>query len=91
MYLGLLSIDPSQQGNGLGRKLIDAAEKFAAEAGCVAIDLRTISQRDDIQPFYEHFGYVVTGTSPIPPEIPMASRGNFIHMTKSLKRAKEAS
>ena len=90
MYLGLLSIDPSQQGKGLGRKVMHAAEQFAVSAGCVAMDLRTISQRSDIQPFYEHLGYVATGTAPMPPEIPMAVPGDFVHMSKSLIRAQEA-
>lgn len=84
MYLGLLSVDPAQHGKGLGRKLMDAAEKIAINAGCVAMDLRTISQRHDIQPFYKHFGYAITGTSPIPPDIPMTVPGNFVHMSKPL-------
>jgi len=90
MYLGLLSIDPSQQRKGFGRKLMDAAEEFAVGAGCVAMDLRTISPRNDIQPFYEHLGYVVTGTSPIPPEIQMAVPGDFVHMSKPLVKVQGA-
>jgi len=91
MYLGLLCIDPEQQGNGLGRKLMDAAEEFAIDSGCVAMDLRTISQRKDIQPFYAHLGYTVTGMSPIPSEIPMAVPGHFVHMSKPLYKARSAS
>jgi len=90
MYLGLLCIDPSHQGKGLGRKLMDAAEDLAVGADCVAMDLRTISQRNDIQPFYEHLGYSVTGTSPIPSEIPMAVPGDFVHMSKLLMKAQGA-
>lgn len=90
MYVGLLSVDPTKQGKGLGRKLMKAAEELAVNAGCVAMDLRTISQRNDIQPFYEHLGYIVTGTSPVPPEIPMAVPGDFIHMSKTLVKAKGA-
>jgi GNAT superfamily N-acetyltransferase len=90
MYLGLLSIDPKQQGKGLGRRLMTKAEEFAINAGCVAVDLRTISPRNDIQPFYEHLGYSVTGTSPIPPEIPMAVPAHFVHMSKSLLKARGA-
>ena len=67
-----------------------AAEEFAVNAGCVAMDLRTISQRNDIQPFYEHLGYVVTGTSPMPPEIPMVGPGGFVHMSKTLVKAQGA-
>jgi N-acetylglutamate synthase-like GNAT family acetyltransferase len=90
MYLGLLSIDPMQQDRGLGRKLMNAAEEFAVDAGCVAMDLRTISQRKDIQPFYAHLGYTVTSMSPIPSEIPMAVPGHFIHMSKTLYKARSA-
>jgi len=89
MYLGLLSIYPKQQGKGLGRKLMNAAEEFAVKEGCVAMDLRTISPRTDIQPFYAHLGYAVTGTSPMPPEISMAVPSHFVHMSKSLLRAQE--
>jgi GNAT superfamily N-acetyltransferase len=90
MYLGLLSIDPMQQGKGLGRRLMNAAEEFAANAGCAAMDLRTISPRTDIQPFYARLGYSVTGTSPIPREIPMAVSGEFVHMSKSLLKVQGA-
>ena len=90
MYLGLLSIDPKQQGKRLARKLMEAAEEFAGNSGCVAMDLRTISQRNDIQPFYKHLGYAVTGTSPIPSEISMAVPGEFVHMSKSLLKAQGA-
>src|SRR3569832_969744 len=27
-YFGMLSVDPTQQGRGLGRKMVDAAENF---------------------------------------------------------------
>jgi len=90
MYLGLLSVDPSHQGEGLGRKLMGAAEEFAINARCVVMDLRTISPRNDIQPFYKHLGYVVIGTSPIPPDIPMTVPGNFVHMSKSLVKVQGA-
>ncbi len=44
-YLGLLGVDPQRQGTGLGRKLMDAAENFFREAGCVAVDLRVCPSR----------------------------------------------
>ncbi len=61
MYLGLLSVAAPRQGKGLGRKLMDAAEEFAVREGCIAMDLRVISTRTDIQQFYERFGYSVVG------------------------------
>ncbi len=89
MYLGLLCVKPTLQGRGLGRKLMTAAEEFAANAGCIAMDLRTISPRTDIQPFYAHLGYVVAGTSPMPAEIAMAVPSHFVHMSKSLQKVQE--
>jgi GNAT superfamily N-acetyltransferase len=90
MYLGLLSVAHSLQGKGFGRKLMEAAEEFAVQARCVAMDLRTISPRTDIQTFYAHLGYSVTGTSPMPPEIPMAVPSHFVLMSKSLQKAQGA-
>src|SRR6267378_8353831 len=63
-YVGLLGVDPSRQGTGLGRKLMDAAENFFREAGCIAVDLRVISARTALPAFYRHLGYVETGTAP---------------------------
>src|SRR6266853_5435854 len=53
-YLGLLGVDPSHQGTGLGRKLMDAAENFFRQAGCVAVDLRVVSARTTLPAFYRH-------------------------------------
>lgn len=84
-YLGLLSVLPSQQGTGLGKKLSAAAEEFAVKAGCIAMDLRIISARSEVmRPFYERLGYSVTGTSPLPDSVELKMPCHFIHMSKSL-------
>src|ERR1700747_602200 len=44
-YLGLLSVQPGRQGNGYGRKLVEAAESFARQSGSRTMDLRVISAR----------------------------------------------
>src|SRR5215475_13534917 len=49
-YIGLLSLRPILQGRGLGRRLMELAEKHLANAGCEAADLRTISARTDLVP-----------------------------------------
>src|SRR5690242_7322725 len=49
-YIGLLAVQPELQGRGLGRLLMVCAEEYLAGAGCEAIDLRTISARDDLVP-----------------------------------------
>lgn len=83
-YLGLLGVEPRRQGTGLGRKLMDAAEDFLRAANCVAIDLRIVSARTPLPPFYRHLGYVETGTAPLPPDAPVKVPCHFILMSKML-------
>jgi ribosomal protein S18 acetylase RimI-like enzyme len=82
-YLGLLGVDPSRQGTGLGRKLMDAAENFFREAGCTAVDLRVISERTSLPAFYRHRGYVETGTAPFAPDVPAKVPCHYVLMTKT--------
>jgi GNAT superfamily N-acetyltransferase len=83
-YLGLLGVDRSRQGTGLGRKLMDAAEKFFRKAGCVAVDLRVISARAPLPAFYRHLGYLETGTAPFAPDVPAKVPCHYILMSKIL-------
>jgi ribosomal protein S18 acetylase RimI-like enzyme len=83
-YLGLLGVDPSHQGTGLGRKLMDAAENFFRQAGCVAVDLRVVSARAPLPSFYRHLGYLETGTAPFAPDVPAKIPCHYILMSKPL-------
>lgn len=83
-YLGLLGVDPTRQGTGLGRKLMDAGEDYFREKGCVAVDLRVISPRATLLPFYRHLGYTETGTAPFPPEVQTKVPCHYIYMSKTL-------
>ena len=83
-YLGLLSVDPPRQGLGLGRLLVAAAEDFARSSGARAMDLRVISPRAELLPFYRRAGYEETGTSPFPPDSASKLPGHFILMSKPL-------
>ena len=83
-YLGLLGVDPSRQGTGLGRKLMDAAENFFGQAGCVAVDLRVVSARTSLPSFYRHLGYLETGTAPFAPDVPAKVPCHYILMSKPL-------
>ncbi len=38
-YFGLLSVEPTRQRSGFGRRLIAAAEEFCRDAGCRFMDL----------------------------------------------------
>jgi GNAT superfamily N-acetyltransferase len=84
-YLGLLGVDPPRQGTGVGRKLMDAAERYFRDAGCRAIDLRVISARTPLPAFYRHLGYLETGTAPFAPDVPVKVPCHYILMSKSLR------
>lgn len=85
-YLGLLSVEPSLQKAGLGRRLNAAAEEFAREMGSHRMELTVVNLRTELPPIYEKLGYTIVGTEPIRKE--MESRVtqpcHFIRMAKAL-------
>jgi N-acetylglutamate synthase-like GNAT family acetyltransferase len=85
-YLGLLSVDPSLQKSGVGRRLMAAAEEFAREMGSHHMDLTVVNLRTELPPFYRKLGYTENGTEPIRAEmIPRVTQPcHFIKMTKPL-------
>ena len=61
-YLGMLSVDPQRQAAGLGRTLIAAAERCAAEVfGAAVMEMTVIRQRAELIAYYERRGYALTG------------------------------
>ena len=65
-YFGMLAVDPAQQGRKLGRLMVDAAEAHLRAAGCVAVDIRIVSARVELPPFYRRLGYTDAGTGEYP-------------------------
>ncbi len=66
-YLGMLAVDPAQQGNGLGRVTVTAAEEYCRNRGCVGLDLVVVSLRPDLPPFYRKLGYMESATEEFHP------------------------
>jgi predicted N-acetyltransferase YhbS len=83
-YLGLLSVDPSRQRSGLGSRLVAAAEDHARACGIHYMDLRIVNLRLELPEFYRRLGYLITGTSPFPPEATTKQPCHFINMSKTL-------
>jgi GNAT superfamily N-acetyltransferase len=83
-YLGLLSVSPARQGNGIGKKLVAAAEERCRELGCGAVDLLIVNLRGELPGFYRTLGYRESGTEPFPIDTPTKLPCYFIKMSKEL-------
>ena len=83
-YLGMLSVEPARQKQGLGRQLMAAAENYFREAGCRFSDLLIVNVRTDLLKMYHQLGYVETGTSPYENRFPTKMPVHFIAMSKPL-------
>src|SRR5678816_939079 len=81
-YLGLLSVDPTCQQGGLGSLLMNEAEKYCRERGSHAMGILIVNLREDLPAFYEKRGYVESGTTPFPPDVPTRIPCHFINMSK---------
>ena len=83
-YFGMLSIDPARQRQGLGRRLIDAAEARARKRGCRAMDIHIVNLREELPAYYRRLGYVETGTLPFPDPDRASRPCFFVVMSKPL-------
>ena len=83
-YFGMLSVEPSRQGTGVGRQMVNAVEKYFRDAGCKFSDLIIVNVRTELHSLYRRWGYADTGTAdyddPTPTKIPV----HFITMSKPL-------
>lgn len=59
--LTLLVVDESQRSRGVGRALVEEAERWARAQGCHRIVVTTALQRAGAHAFYERIGYRHTG------------------------------
>lgn len=90
LYLGMLSVSPEAQAQGIGKKLMKASEDHAQQHGLKAVVMTVISVRTELIVWYERRGYKRTGQiEPFPydtksgvPTQPL----QFIIMKKLLKQ-----
>jgi len=72
-----VAVDPTQQGTGLGRRLLDFAEAQALERGLKQVRLYTNALFTENRKLYAHLGYAETGTD-------VYEGRELVHMAKSL-------
>lgn len=61
-YFGMFAVDPGQQGGGLGRTVLEQAERIAVRTWSVStMQLTVITARADLIAWYERRGYRRTG------------------------------
>jgi ribosomal protein S18 acetylase RimI-like enzyme len=61
LYLGMLTVSPTLQANGLGRQLLQAAEEYARSINYHTITMTVITTRTELLEWYERRGYSKTG------------------------------
>jgi len=83
-YFGLLAVDPTRQGSGIGTRLIEIAEGHCRSRGCQFMDLTFVNVRKRMPAYYRQFGYSENGTLPFPPEQVAKIPVHLIRMSKPL-------
>ncbi|MFA4939298.1 GNAT family N-acetyltransferase [Brevundimonas sp.] len=84
-YLGMLTVEPTLQASGLGRRLLAAAEVEAvARFGARRMEMTVIRPRTELIAWYERRGYAPTGeTRPFPVDPPRPELA-FVVLEKAL-------
>lgn len=89
-YLGMLTVKPTLQKNGLGGQLLEEAEAFAEFWGCEEIYMTVLEQRTELIRWYQKNGFRLTKEKkPFPSEdrrfgIPKVAGLQFAVLTKKL-------
>ena len=61
LYFGMLAVAPTEQGGGIGRRMVAAVEARARDARCTAVEMTVIPLRVTLIAWYERLGYRRTG------------------------------
>lgn len=61
LYLGMLTVSPDIQAQGIGKKLMAAAEAHALTLACSRMTMTVITARHELIAWYERRGYQSTG------------------------------
>lgn len=88
LYLGMLTVKPTAQATGIGKKLVAVSEEYAKQVNCASIKMTVISSRTELISWYERQGYHNTGEKkpfPTDPRFGIPKQAlEFIVMKKDL-------
>lgn len=87
-YIGMLAVQPSHQNNGLGKKILAAAEAFATlHYAVTSYKMSVLSSRPELLAYYERLGYQLTGvSSPYPIDASVGQPRSFdLHVLDLIK------
>lgn len=57
MYLGMLTVSPYIQAQGIGKEIVNVAEEYAKQQGCSSVVMTVITVRHELIKWYERRGY----------------------------------
>lgn len=83
-YFGMLSVAPSLQRSGMGRRLIAEVEDRCRARGCSVMEIQIVDRRTELPPYYRRLGYVESGTTPFESADKLKLPCHFVRMTKPL-------
>ena len=89
LYLGMLCVNPNLQNSGIGKKILQFADEFAAANKLIAIKMTVISHRVELISWYNRHGYLDSGLrEPFPEQhdkdVISGEKLEFVVLEKSL-------
>jgi uncharacterized membrane protein/GNAT superfamily N-acetyltransferase len=86
-FFAMLAVAPFRQQQGVGRKLVYAAEEHCRAAGCKRLDLDVVDLRLELPSFYAKLGYAPYDTASFPEPAKLKRPARLTLMTKALTLA----
>ncbi len=71
LYMGMLSVEPTLQGNGIGKLLVSSAIQYGQSLGLEKLQIQVVHLRQELILWYEKLGFI-TSDKIMPFEVPLA-------------------